>query len=438
MRSRVADLDAEIKSTAEKMTEIEIVLASTQEQLSSAVGEHDDLKTVIEEKAAALVAASEQHEALAQELAKVKAAAEEITTLRQQLSTKEELANDLQNQLSANVSAVSALQERDQELATTKVALETLKTELIDMEASFTEELDELNARLKKAEEELALAQEDLARAFSDRKEAQALIKQLEAEVTDHTSRDDEAAEDTTEMDTLRSELAAATDARNKAVEEISARAATIAALEGKVMELQLTANDQQLDLDPRFPAMVSTIERLRSERDDVKGQLSFVANENRFAFKAISDEKEQIVQELQVVQTAMQEKTALYEDLKAQQATLQQRVAELEGEAQSHSANEDRLRELVAERDAALSRVEDLETQLASLAHELAAANAQIETGLALTAELEAEKARRQEAESAMEQLRTGSSDEPNVEVKELHARIERRNRESCISVSG
>lgn len=174
------------------------------------------------------------------------------------------------------------------------------------------------------------------------------------------------------------------------------------AELEAKGVALKSSV-DELTALESQLAQMTSTIQRLRSDRDDLKSQLRFAEAETR-----VGTESEQ--------QTA------------AERDSLQARVLALEGDVESLTAitsERDDLADAIKivehEREVAQQEVKDLRQQLSEM-----------ESKHSDT--LQDEQERRRKAETRVEELLLSATisempeDEKRKEVKALYERIDRR----------
>lgn len=175
-------------------------------------------------------------------------------------------------------------------------------------------------------------------------------------------------------------------------------------------LSLYETSRDKQTELETQVQQMTFTIQRLRSDRDDMRSQLRYAEAETKFT----SDAEVGAVAEI---------------------AQLKTRVSSLEGDLEAFTAITserddlaDNIKVIESERDAVRHELAELQTQQATLRQELADRERE------LSESIEAEQERRRKAETRVEELLLSATvadmpeDEQRKEIKALFERIERR----------
>ncbi|BEI80269.1 hypothetical protein CcaverHIS002_0107980 [Cutaneotrichosporon cavernicola] len=314
-RARVQQLEEEARASTSKLADAELSLSTAQETTSAAESVRDGLQT------------------------KLDAALADVTIKDARLSEMEaEIA--ISTGLKTQLISVRNESKRWRETA------ETYQTEIMEMETVLQEEISDLSQKL-------SIANEDLSRATWDRDAAQTAVKRLETEILTGSSPNDQD-----EIVRLREER-----------DRLSAE------LQDKV--LLLDARD--VPSKEQVEKMTLTIRRLRSERDEFKGQVAFAEDERKFAERAITASHEKLNDAVAQVQ----QKDTLVSELEAK--LVDHESWQGEGEALRSQINE--LQPNIAALEATIS---DFERQLA----EAEEARAQLDETAALVDILGDEKA--------------------------------------------
>lgn len=426
-QARMSELETASGTVQNQLADMETSLTTARENVAVVEGERDAFKTELETKMAALSAAQEAHQKLSLELERHTASSGDTEELRRRLEEKEQHAANLEEQLASSAKSETDLASTRQQLERSQDMVEALKTELIDMESQLNEELDEVRAELAEKEKQLEVVREDLTRAVADHQATHSHIKALEEEIAsrdenaeERNAEADKSAKAKEEVDLLRFELDNANDVMAKAAHEAAERSSTIATLEATVLQLQ---GDMAAQVSERasFEQMSHTIQRLRAERDEIQGQLSFVTHERHFQIQAATDEKSAVERELRDTLDSLRQKTALYDNLKSQQDELATRVAALQTEA---AVSTTRVTSLEDEREVMTKDAAELEDKTVTLRKGLEAAAKRAEE----------ERTKRREAEDraeAAELAVPASEEERKKHLDELYARVHRRERE-------
>ncbi|RSH87702.1 uncharacterized protein EHS24_000218 [Apiotrichum porosum] len=423
-QARMSELETASGTVQNQLADMETSLTTARENVAVVEGERDAFKSELETKMAALSAAQEAHQKLSLELERHTASSGDTEELRRRLEEKEQHAANLEEQLASSAKSETDLASTRQQLERSQDMVEALKTELIDMESQLNEELDEVRAELAEKEKQLEVVREDLTRAVADHQATHSHIKALEEEIAsrdenaeERNAEADKSAKAKEEVDLLRFELDNANDVMAKAAHEAAERSSTIATLEATVLQLQ---GDMAAQVSERasFEQMSHTIQRLRAERDEIQGQLSFVTHERHFQIQAATDEKSAVERELRDTLDSLRQKTALYDNLKSQQDELATRVAALQTEA---AVSTTRVTSLEDEREVMTKDAAELEDKTVTLRKGLEAAAKRAEE----------ERTKRREAEDraeAAELAVPASEEERKKHLDELYARVHRR----------
>lgn len=281
----------------------------------------------------------------------------------------------------------------------------TLKQELEEEKATssaFKTQLEDLEANLAVTQAEHDKAREDFEVILKEKLDIESRLTALQDNAADR-STDSEAQQRNEELFQVKEDLELARQTLNAKIESLREELELTSFAKGKDLEESQTklteANRRISELEAQLHSARSptsgaehvgllhaTIQRIRSERDELRQSLSFSQNESRFAVKAAQADRESALDELQKAKLEVKQNVAIRDTLQAEIESIRQRVQQKESDLERVTSS---FADAAQEKGDYADKVTQLDRQMEALRTELSDKVQQLEENGRMFAEL-------------------------------------------------
>jgi condensin subunit Smc len=324
---RIERLESERRSLREELRETERQLESARDRASTAADQVREIDATIESREAELAATRDQIDELKTTLADIEAEREQVSdqmdaieadiaTTNETIATIEAEIDELEAEIKDSAlpsltAQAESIREEIDDLETHRDELETDLNELELKKQYANESINDLQAEIDAADEQIETATNAVATLETERNNKQA---QLEEKIEAVAALEDELAKLKAERDALQERVDDARADRNAAQEQVAVTEDELAAQQEKRERLEWEIDELAAEVGAYDPAAVPDRETVTAELDRLEGEMAALEPVNMLAIEEYDEVQKTLEQLRERKQTLVGEADAIHD----------------------------------------------------------------------------------------------------------------------------